>query len=208
MTSESKVQGVYAAKNLTEQEAAYDDWAQEYERDLCALGYRIPAFMAAMFALHIPRSIGPILDAGCGSGLQAEPLRLAGYRHITGLDLSAQMLKVAETKEIYDHLVQGTLGARLPFDDDYFAAVLSCGTITQGHAPAHSFDDLIRITKPGGRIIFTLRCDDGIDSAYGARVQHHMDTHAWTLIEKSPAAQTMPYGEPEVMHRGWVFQVN
>ena len=40
-----------------------------------------------------------------------------------------------------------------------FAAVLSSGTITPRHAPAHSFDELIRVAMPGASIVFSLRDD-------------------------------------------------
>ena len=131
-----------------------------------AMGYRIPALMAALFVRHVPDVRTSILDAGCGGGLQAEPLKLLGYQNITGLDLSEGMLKIAETKDIYQRLVQHSLGNGLPFNPNTFGVTLSCGTITQGHAPPSSFQDLIDVTKPGGKIIFTLRDDPDIDPAY------------------------------------------
>ncbi len=41
--SKSMVDRVYGAKTQDEQEAAYDEWSAQYERDLCAMGYRPPA---------------------------------------------------------------------------------------------------------------------------------------------------------------------
>ena len=157
--TDSKVQKVYAATNLQEQEKAYDDWAIQYEQDLCAMGYRGPAVAAAMFARHLPPETSPILDAGCGGGLQSEPLAAMGYRGIIGIDLSEGMMKVAASKGIYTELKQQTLGETLDFPNDHFAAVLTCGAITPGHAPAHSFDELVRVTKVGGLIVSSLRDD-------------------------------------------------
>ena len=58
---------------MEEQEAAYDAWAQDYERDLWAQGYAIPGHIAALFARFVDLKDGPFLDAGCGTGLQMEP---------------------------------------------------------------------------------------------------------------------------------------
>ena len=44
---ETGVARSYRAKSLEEQQAAYDSWAKQYEADLCAMGYRIPAVLAA-----------------------------------------------------------------------------------------------------------------------------------------------------------------
>ena len=45
---ETGVARSYRAKSLEEQQAAYDSWAKQYEIDLCAMGYRIPAVLAAV----------------------------------------------------------------------------------------------------------------------------------------------------------------
>ena len=51
-----------------------------------------------------------------------------------------------------------TLGEKLDFPDDKFAAIISSGTITPHHAPPKSFEELIRI-GPGAPIIFSMRDD-------------------------------------------------
>lgn len=204
---DSKVQKVYAAKSLQEQEKAYDDWAMQYEQDLCAMGYRGPAVVAGMFARHLPSGTTPILDAGCGGGLQSEPLAAMGYRGITGIDLSEGMMKVAASKGIYAELKQQTLGETLDFPDDHFAAVLTCGVITPGHAPAHSFDELLRVTKAGGIIVSSLRDDPEQLPEYPAALDRLEKAGKWELVDKSDSFQTMPYGEPEVTHVIYVYRV-
>ena len=62
MSTESKVAKVYAAESIEAQQEAYDDWAQDYERELFAMGYRIPAMIAAAFARFVPLETSPILD--------------------------------------------------------------------------------------------------------------------------------------------------
>ena len=128
--------------------------------------YRIPAMIAAVFTRFVASDTAMILDAGCGGGIQSEALVMLGYGPLTGIDLSEGMLDIARDKGIYSELHQMTLGEQLDFSDDTFAAVLSSGTITPKHAPAHSFDELIRVAMPGAPIVFSLRDETTQNPAY------------------------------------------
>ena len=105
---DTNVSHSYQASSLEEQQAAYDRWAKEYEADLCATGYRIPAMIAAVFTRFVAVGTAPILDAGCGGGIQSEALAMVGYGPITGIDLSEGMLDIARDKGIYVELRQMT----------------------------------------------------------------------------------------------------
>lgn len=203
----SKVSASYTATTVEEQQASYDTWAQKYEQDLCGMGYRIPAVIASVFTRFVPEGAQPILDAGCGGGIQAEPIAMLGYGPITGIDLSEGMLDVARSKNIYAELRQMTLGERLDFPDKMFAATLSSGTITPNHAPPHSFDELIRVTQPGGPVIFSLRDDPAQDPAYPGALDRLEQDRVWTPVFKSESFHSMPYGEPDVSHRVHVYVV-
>lgn len=203
----TKVSKVYAAETLEQNQAAYDDWADAYERDLMAMGYRLPPLIAAAFARHVAPGSGPILDAGCGGGLQVEPLAALGYGPFTGIDLSPGMLAVAHAKGLYAELKEQTLGERLDFADDSFAAVISAGTITPGHAPAHTMDELVRVCRPGGMIVMSLRCDAEQEPAYPATVERLTATGAWRIVQTTGPIQTMPYGEPDVRNLVHICEV-
>ena len=198
----------YHASSPDEARAAYDDWAADYEADLCAMGYRIPAMIASVFTRYVPPGAAPILDAGCGGGIQAEALAELGYGPITGIDLSEGMMAIAQAKGIYADLKQQTLGDRLDFPDDHFAAVISSGTITPGHAPAHSFDELVRVARPGARIIFSLRSDAKQLPEYPAAIQRLADAGAWRHVFSTDGFHSMPYGEPDVIHQVHVYEVS
>ncbi|MBT8114367.1 MAG: class I SAM-dependent methyltransferase [Arenicella sp.] len=206
--SESKVQQVYAAANMAEQEKAYDDWAANYEPELCAMGYRMPLMIAAVFTRFVPQGTAPILDAGGGGGIQAEPLVAIGYGPIVGIDLSKGMLEVAREKNLYADLQQATLGETLDFPDNHFGAVLSSGVITAGHAPANSFEELSRITRPGGRIIFSFREQPPMDPAYRTILDKLETEGIWQHEFATPDFYGMPYGEPEVVSSIQVYRVN
>ena len=201
------VERVYSATSVDEQETTYDEWSAQYERDLCAMGYRAPFVAAAVFARHVEIDASPILDAGCGGGLQCEPLAALGYGPIVGFDLSKGMLSVAREKNIYHELHKMALGDGLGFPESTFAAIISVGTITPGHAPPTSFGDLVRVARPGAPIVFTLRSDKGIGPEYWEACLKLEKAGKWRHQFSSAEFLPMPYGEPEVMTRTHVFEV-
>ena len=138
---------VYAATSDAELAAAYGSWSSEYDRDTASSGYCLPFIMAGFVARYVPRGSGPLLDAGCGTGLSGPYLRAFGYDQIEGLDFSAEMLAIARQRCAYARLVPAALGSELGWADGHFAAFLSAGVFTKGHAPPSSLDELVRITQ-------------------------------------------------------------
>ena len=123
------------------------------------------------------------------------------------MDLSRGMLEVAQQKGIYHELVRAKLGEPLDFPDDHFAALLSSGTFTSGHAPAESFRELVRICKPGAKIMFSLRSDDGRDRSFEQVMSALVEEGEWSHTFQTPDFYSMPYGEPDVTHRIQVYTV-
>lgn len=197
----------YHAKGVEEQQQAYDSWATNYEADLCAMGYRIPSMIAAAFVRYVPPGTSPILDAGCGGGIQAEPLAMLEYGPLVGIDLSDGMLEIARSKNIYSELEQATLGEPLKFPDNYFGATLSSGTITPKHAPPHSFDELIRVTKADATIVFSMRDDPLQEPEYPAMLDKLENEGKWEPVFRGESFHSMPYAEPEITHRIYVYKV-
>jgi SAM-dependent methyltransferase len=88
---------------------------------------------------------GRVLDVGCGSSRVLE-----GHRDLVGLDI--QMHKLRYSRRYGIQLVHGSIFA-LPFSDESFDCVV-CSEVVE-HIPAEEkpFDELIRVLKPGGRLI-------------------------------------------------------
>jgi predicted TPR repeat methyltransferase len=208
MAKESSALGrVYAAKNAGELSEAYAAWSNTYDRETAEKGYCLPFVIGAWLARYVPRGAGPILDAGCGTGLSGPYLQALGYGDVKGLDFSAEMLGLAETRGCYNKLTQAALGERLPWPDGYFAAFFSTGVFTEGHAPAASLDELARITKAGGFAVFTVR--DAVLERYGFRAKFAELERAgrWRLLEESPPFRAFAVAEPQVLVQAFVFQV-
>ena len=203
----NRVQWVYAAKNNQELQTRYDQWAHEYDKDLAEqFEWLGPRTAVALFAKHVPAD-AKVLDAGAGTGLVGEQLVASGFRNLHGIDLSPRMLEVARRKGIYRDLQQMTLGERLAFATDTFDAVISVGVFTMGHAPAHAFDELARITKPGGSIVFSLRPELYDQGGFRETLADLEAADRWCLAECSEPYHPLPKGEPEVVHRIWVYRV-
>ena len=208
MTSEKSVlDEVYAASSAEELAAAYAKWSSEYDRETIGLGYCLPFIIAAWVARYVPVGGGPLLDAGCGTGLSGPYLRALGYDAIEGLDFSQEMLRLAGQRNAYRALKRATLGETLPWPDRHFAAFLSTGVFTEGHAPSSSLDELVRIVSPGGAVIFTVR--ESVIEAGGFRQRFAALTDAgrWTAVEESEPFRAFAVAEPEVTVKAFVFRV-
>ena len=100
-----------------------------------------------------------------------------------------------------------TLGDPLGFETDRFDAVVSVGVFTTGHAPARAFDELVRVTKAGGFIVFSLRAELYEDDGFREYQEGLERSGKWQLAELSEPYRPLPKGEPEVVHRIWAYQV-
>lgn len=153
---EDRLAEVYTSASPSELSKTYDDWASHYDADMLATGYAHPAIICGLVSRYVPDLKSPILDAGVGTGNVGTLLNTLGYTALHGVDMSLGMLDRARQRGVYAGLHQGVLGEHLNFDDGQFDAVISTGTFTTGHAPASGFDELTRILKKGGHLIFTM----------------------------------------------------
>ncbi len=146
----------YDARTVEELSESYDQWAGEYETHMKNVGYAHPAMVTSMLSRHLPVGARPILDAGAGTGIMGELLTAMGYGEIIGFDASNDMMAAARAKNVYADLEQMFLGRPLNYPDNHFAAVTASGVFTQGHAPLSGLNELVRVTRPGGLLVFSL----------------------------------------------------
>jgi len=207
MDREKKVQWIYASRDNKELESRYDQWAKDYDSDLEeGFGWLGPQRAVDFFTRHVNKEAS-ILDAGAGTGLVGKLLAEQGYKDIVAMDMSPGMLEEARKKNAYRAFYRMVMGEALDFPSDSFDAVISIGVLTVGHAPASSLDELVRITKPGGHIVFSLRPDVYRDNGFKEKQDMWETEGTWKLAEVSEQFQPMPKGEPDVYHQIWVYQV-
>ena len=155
MTKTDWLKKIYSSKDLLNLEKVYDLWGKEYDIDLFDEGYSFPIVSAALVAKYVIRKKTKILDAGCGTGLIAAALAILNYKNIIGIDFSKGMLAVAKKRKLYKFLKKVDLTKKIPFPSNIFGTTLCFGVITKGHLGPEILDELIRVTKKGGFLIFT-----------------------------------------------------
>ena len=191
---EGHLGAVYGAEGPQEVAALYDRWADTYETEMARAGYRHPAIGVALLARHLPRGARPLLDAGAGTGLLGEWLDIMGYPEVEALDISAGMLEMARAKWVYSRLHNLPLGGELPFADGAYAGVISTGVFTTGHVGAEALPALIRICRPGGVIVLTVK-ESLWQGGFGVAVEALVAEGRASLAEMTAPYVSMP-GEP------------
>ena len=201
---------VYGAADDRELVTHYDAWAEAYDEDLISFGYRHPALVVAMVARYVAVDDGPILDAGVGTGLLGELLSVLGYGDLAGIDMSDGMLAMAGAKGVYRELANMVLGETLAFPDNRFAATVSTGVLTVGHAPPAALDELIRVTRTDGYLILTITTVAYEEAGFAPKMTTLEDNGSWRRRAVTPPYVAMPATRSEASQTAQVFvyQVN
>ncbi|MFC2021410.1 class I SAM-dependent DNA methyltransferase [Chloroflexota bacterium] len=203
-----RVQWIYSSSDNAELAERYDQWAKDYDSDLDeAFGWVGPQRAVDFLIKYVPKE-SRVLDAGAGTGLVGKLLAERGFKDIVAMDLSKGMLEEAAKKDAYSEFNQMVMGEHLDFPSDSFDAMISVGVMTVGHAPASSLDELVRVTKPGGYLVYSLRPDVYRDNGFKEKQDTLEADGKWKFVEVSEEFPSLPKGEPDVNHQVWVYQVS
>lgn len=201
------LQSAFGARDGQEAAELYDSWAEDYERSVTSWGYTTPAVAAGLLGRYAEQGEGAVLDAGAGTGITGEILTLLGYRDLTGIDVSRNMLEYARTKGVYRDLHQMELGGQLDLPSDAFAAVVATGVFAAGHAPPESFDELIRTTRPGGHMIFSVRTDVYVDGGFKEKQEALEKEGKWQLLEITDPFAHLRFEDPDLKAQVYAYRV-
>lgn len=132
--------------------------------DRAASGYG--DLVASLLALAAPQAGEVVLEVGCGSGplARALALRTAGRVEIVAADLNAHLLSEARRLAAgADHadairFVEAN-GEALGFADAAFDVVYCCTVLEEGDAD-RMIEEMVRVLRPGGRLVAVTRCVD------------------------------------------------
>jgi predicted TPR repeat methyltransferase len=185
----------------------YERFAEFYEHNMCEdLEYNAPALLNEALARHLAGARDlDVLELGCGTGLAAPHLR-RGARHLTGIDLSPDMLERARSTGLYDALEAAEITAWLQRSSTAdFDLVAACDTLIY-------FGDLQQVLKPaatrlraGGSVAFTVERSEGppfqlTDSGRYVHSEAHIREAArdagLEVVSIAPAILRYEYGEP------------
>jgi len=173
------------ATNQEELEELYRVWASNYDHDVVeVIGYVGHSITTALLLKYVDNSKSKILDAGCGTGLVGEILFEKNFNNIVGIDFSQPMLDQALEKNVYQSLNLADLTEKLTFKDNTFDAIVCAGTFTCGHVGPEAFSELIRVTKTGGYISFTVRDQEWDRLPYEKTIKELEEKNLWLCIER------------------------
>ena len=197
---------VYASESTSETAAIYDGWSADYEEHMAASGYTHPAMVAAMLTRCQAPGDDPVLDAGTGTGIMGQLLVALGYPNVSGFDASPGLLARAREKEIYQGLAEQRLGEPLSYPDDRFAATVSSGVFTQGHAPLDGLDELVRVTRPGGHIVFSIS-RTYLGDTFADKAGELVDGGKWRPAAQSGLYDSAPLADDVLTAQVFAFSV-
>ena len=183
---------VYAASTPQKIAEIYDRWSDTYDDYMETVGYRHPAICASLFARRVPASDDPMLDAGVGTGLIGEMMRLIGYDRIDGIDISAGMLEKARAKDIYAGLHLADMTKELDLPHDHYRGIICCGVFTTGHVGSEGVLPLLAVCRPGGHIVTTVKTGGQWEDDIRPALDRLQTEGVLRVIEITPAYSSMP----------------
>jgi demethylmenaquinone methyltransferase/2-methoxy-6-polyprenyl-1,4-benzoquinol methylase len=132
--------------------AMFDTVAKRYDivNDLLSAGQTRLWRRAVLSAVN-PAVGDVVLDLAAGTGTSSQPFHERGATVIP-CDFSLGMLRVGRQRLPHLPFVAGD-GMHLPFADDTFDAVTISFGLRNIHDTAAGLAELLRVTKPGGRIV-------------------------------------------------------
>lgn len=164
--------GLWTPRPVAETIAVYADWAETYDAEVGARGYRTPGRVAAALADHADRR-SEILDFGCGTGLSGLALQARGFQTIDGTDITAEMLAKAASLGLYRKTWLSDPGD-LSFGRGAYDVITAIGVISLGAAPAELLAALMAKLDPGGVLALSFNdptlADDSYANALGTEV--------------------------------------
>lgn len=166
--------------------SVYRLYAQSYDDDrrLMLGDHALAARLT--FVADVLSGVGSVLDLGCGTGdlLYALSVLVKEEACCIGVDLSHEMLTVAQTK-IADcprtYIAQTDVTQPLPFADETFDLVASLNLLQEVSAPTVVLEEVCRILKPGGLFRGVAACYAG-DNAAEVVHQAVARRHAWFFL--------------------------
>jgi len=132
-------------------------WAREVRQghDVARELLNNPAFLALIGDLRGRQ----VLDAGCGDGYNARILARAGA-HVTGVDLSARMIDLAQEEErrapLGIHYAHASYTDMSLLAGATFDAVVSFMAMMDGPRFDLAMVECFRVLRPGGRLAFSI----------------------------------------------------
>lgn len=123
-----------------------------------------------------------LLDVGCGTGWLLNRLARVQPADYHGLDVSENMLAVAQSKGIPGAVFVRGVADQLPYADNYFDVVTCIQSFHHYPDPDKAMEEVLRVLKPGGLYLLS---DTGVGGLAG-----WLDNHLLFRLMKSGDCHT------------------
>ena len=124
-------------------------WVDVLDRMRAEPAYR--AYKARVAQQLRPVAGGRYLDVGCGTGADANALAVRHGVDVVGVDASETMVEEARRRGLPEAVVADA--ASLPFEDASFDGAWADRVFQHLADPEPALAELVRVTRPGGRIV-------------------------------------------------------
>ncbi|EBA10860.1 class I SAM-dependent DNA methyltransferase [Roseobacter sp. CCS2] len=155
---------LWTPRPVDETIAVYADWADNYDADVSARGYKTPDRLATALKAHTTPDVA-ILDFGCGTGIGGAALRRAGFKTIDGTDVTVEMLDKATKRGIYRktwHSSPDNMG----FDVGAYPVIIAVGVVSLGAAPPQTLAPLVAQLNTDGLLALSFNDPTLNDQSY------------------------------------------
>ena len=163
----------------------YASWAATYDKEVQENGYVTPQRVANALKEVVRDQSEHILDYGCGTGLSGSALQAVGFENIDGLDVSHEMVILAEKKSIYKDLSVFDPSNEIPVYPDQYKIITAIGVIGAGAAPLSVFDSLFALLPQNGLFAFSFNDHTLNDPNYEKKVEKYLSSGYATILHKS-----------------------
>ncbi len=182
--------------NVTQSPEAYlvetfGNFADRFDAQLVELlDYDVPRKMVkAIQEFAAKQTYDRVLDAGCGTGLCGKALRPV-CKHLTGVDISRQMLEQASLKKVYDQLVCGEIVSQMNHHPDEYDLITAADVLIYLGDLEKVFKAAAHSLKSQGVFAFSIEASDqpGFKLLSSGRFAHHP---SYVLEKSMPAFEKL-----------------
>ena len=163
----------------------YASWAATYDEEVQKNGYVTPKRIANALKEIVTDKSDFILDYGCGTGLSGYALKAVGFESIDGLDVSKEMVVLAEEKSIYRNLKVFDPSDEIPIHSNQYKIITAIGVIGAGAAPLQVFDSLFALLPQNGLFAFSFNDHTLNDPSYEKKVESCLSKGYAIMLHKS-----------------------
>ena len=138
----------------------YRRWATDYDHDVFeSAGVIGTATIARLLAEHVEYRTVSVIDLGCGTGAAGVDLAALGFTTIDGVDISAEMLAVAVSKDVYRNVGTADLNALFELPAAPYGASICAGTFVHGHVGSGAISAITAKLEDGAIVAWVVAGD-------------------------------------------------